>query len=96
MDALGDKPEEKSTDTTYQAKELTLIEGSEKLVKAIEYHQNSVFFKHYKSTDLFEKDDQTIINTYDQLENYKTFNFFTRDILPIELRQVITYSCLNS
>lgn len=95
MDALSDKPDENRIHIAYQTKELTLIEGPEKLIKAIDHHQNSVFFKHYKSTDLFEKEDQTIANAYGQLENYKTFNFFTRDILPTELRQVITNFCLE-
>lgn len=79
----------------YLTRELALLVAPEETLICYEKHQNSFFFKTYKHTSLFQKDNQTIVTAYNELENLRVFSYFSRNLLPKELRKSIIEICLQ-
>ncbi len=83
----------------YQVQGLTLIESTERVINAMEEHRNSFFFRLNKGTDLLEKDDETIADSYNQLTNLRKFSYFTQNempnVFPKEINQYISDICFQ-
>jgi hypothetical protein len=83
----------------YQTTELTLIESTDTLINSMQKHRSSYFFQLNKDSDLFQKDDKTIADSYNKFTNLRQFSYFTHKEMPNEfpkeLKQDISDLCFQ-
>ncbi|MBA3536607.1 MAG: hypothetical protein H0T84_08365 [Tatlockia sp.] len=88
--------EENSALQAYQTPDLTLIESTDKIIAAFEKHQNSLFYRINKDKNLVNQSRREILNSYNELENLRTFSYFTHKEMPNLFDSALTQKIIDT
>ncbi len=80
----------------YLTEELTLIESTEKIIDSMEKLRNSFFYKINQDKDLFIKSDPEILSAFNELENLRTFSYFTHKEMPNLFDKALTQKIIDT